>query len=206
MTLSAQALVTVAQLRAWLSAGRTLEAAGRLADEPLAQLAETASAAIAAWCDRRLLAPAAAEPIVLDGTGGSLLLLPEWPVAELVSLEIDGQPVPPHQAPNQLGYRLRAREGLLTLTGHRFTRGLGNVVVTARLGYCRQLAPTDPHHRAALDTLTQACLLLATHWHDKPAAGTYTTRDDGAPVRYVAEPLPADVEGLLRPFRRVGVG
>lgn len=205
MILSTQALVSMAQLRAWLCAGRTLEAAGRLADAPLAALAEAASAAIGAWCGRRLLAPAEPEIYRLDGTGGSLLLLPEWPVVELLDLTIDGQTVPPREPAGSLGYMVREREGLLLLSGRGFARGVGNIEVRARLGYCRMLAASEAQHQTALATLGQACLLLAAHWHDKPAAGAYATRDDGLAVRYPAERLPAEVEGLLRPFRRHAV-
>lgn len=203
MPLQANALTTVAALRAWLAQGATEETDGRLDDEALTALIGRASGAIESWCDRTLVAPAEARTYRLDGNGLTRLLLPEWPLLSLTSLTIDDHAIPEREAGGP-GWLARAEEACLLLDGYTFTRGLGNVVAVARLGYDAATAATDRRHRRALDDLEQACLMLAAFWFEKPAAARLTVTIEGRGESYDSTGWPAEVRGLLAPYRRLG--
>lgn len=201
MALNANALTTVARLRQWVSAGLPEETGGRLSDEALEALINQASAALEAWCDRVLVAPAEPVTYTFDGDGGQRLILPEWPVVSVSGVTVDGDAVPARGDVLGLGYVVRTYEGWLALVGYRFASGEQNVTVSARLGYDATLARTDRRHRRALDDLEQACLQLAAHWFAEPSA--LPTPEAGRPELDAG--LPAPVKGLLQPYRRWGV-
>lgn len=203
MALDSQALTTVLALRQWLTQDSTADTDGRLSQAALESLINRASAAIERYCDRALIAPS--EPVTwrLDGTGSRRLLLPEWPVVEFVSLQVDGQSVPPWTA-GESGYFVRAETGQLELLGLVAPRGHGNVEVVARCGYDATKAATDRQHRQALRDLEQACLLLAAHWFWSPVPGRTRVETDGAAVALAPEPWPPLFCGLLAPWRRMG--
>ncbi|NUQ01771.1 MAG: hypothetical protein HUU35_18150, partial [Armatimonadetes bacterium] len=159
MALGPQALTTVPALRAQLAGGATDDTTGRLAEASLAALIERASAAIEGYCDRVLLAPTDDQTYHLDGNGEQRLVLPEWPIAALTSLRIDGEDIAP-RGDGPSGYVAREAEGWLDLRGHTFTVGLGNIEVVGRLGYDPVLALSERRHRRALADLEAACLLL----------------------------------------------
>ncbi len=192
MALPDHSLTNVVTLREWLTRNAVSQTDGRLSDANLEALIDRASAAVAAWCDRQLVAPSIAETRYHDGDDSRRLVLPEWPVTEFVGLSIDGVAVPERVELLDAGYVVRAPEAWIELVGHTFTRGVQNVAVTARLGYDSTLAQNDARHRRALATLEQACLRLCTHWFEHPAA-----------AEAELDP-PADVRGLLAPYRRLG--
>jgi hypothetical protein len=196
MPLDATALTSIDTLRAWLAAGRTAETDGRLADDPLADLINRASSAIATWCDREIVAPADPVTYTFDGDGGQRLILPEWPLIAVTSVTVGGQTIPPAGDTDPLGWLAQPAEAWLTLQGYRFEHGVRNVSVVARLGYDPTLAATQPRHRRALETFEQACLLLCAHWFDQPEPGVAPPGGDG---------LPTEVKQLVAPFRRAGV-
>ncbi|MCC7494870.1 MAG: hypothetical protein IT204_21145 [Fimbriimonadaceae bacterium] len=199
MSLTPEALTTVATLRQWLTQDTVADTGGRFAEAPLEGLINRASSAIATWCDRRLVAPAELTSYRLDGSGGNLLVLPQWPVAELTTVRVDAQEVPPRDVGGGAGWVCDSFVGRLTLYGATFARGAQNVEVLARLGYCPSCAATQLHHSAALADLEQACLLLAACWFRRPVAELV-----GAERAAPPEPLPAEVRSLLLPFRRLG--
>lgn len=201
MALHANALTTVARLRQWVSQGLPEETGGRLSDEALEALINQASGALEAWCDRLLVAPSAPVTYTFDGDGGQRLILPEWPVVSLAGVTVDGDTLPARSDALGVGYVVRPYEGWLALVGYRFATGVQNVVVSARLGYDATLAATDRRHRRALDDLEQACLQLAGHWFAQPAA----VPSAGAGRGELDAGLPAEVKGLLQPYRRWGV-
>jgi hypothetical protein len=205
MALNANALTTVSRLREWLSEGLTATNGGRFSDERLTALINGASAAIEAWCDRVLVAPAQPVTYTFDGDGGEKLVLPDWPIVAVSTLTVDGRTVPARSDPLGVGYVVRPYEGWLALVGETFGRGTANVVVQARLGYDATLALTDRRHRRALADLEQACLLLAALWFEKPAAARLASTVGTHATRYADGELPAEVRGLLAPYRRWGV-
>lgn len=203
MALPDNALTTVAALRQWLTQDATAETDGRLAEPTLEALIARCSSAIEAYCDRTLRAPAEPQTYVFDGAGGTRLVLPDWPVVELLTVTVNDEPVPERGATG-IGYVLRAAEAWIDLIGYSFTRGVGNVVIVARLGYDATLAATDRRHRRALDDLEQASLHLARYWFEKPAAARLTGGVEGRPDSYEVDLWPAEVKGLLAPYRRLG--
>jgi len=204
MPLDDNALTTVATLRQWLTQDATADSTGRLSDSALEGLIGRATAAIEGYCERALLAPAEAETYVLDGTGGKRLILPEWPLLELVSLTIDEQAIPARAAVGEVGYMASAAEACLELTGFVFTQGTANVVAVARCGYDPALAETSRRHRQAVRDLEQACLHLCAAWFWEPVAGRTAVQQGGVAVDLEPEPWPAVVRGLLAPYRRLG--
>lgn len=204
MALCDQALTTVATLRQWLTQNQTDETDGRLADTPLENLLNRASNSIGSYCDRLLIAPAEAQDYVFNGHGGRRIILREWPIAELTCVSVDGQEIPERPSLEAIGYIARPAEAWLDLVGYSFTRGIGNVTITGRLGYDATLAATDARHKRALDDLEQACLLLARFWWEKPAAGRFTLTAGDVAEKYETSQWPSEVRGLLAGYRRLG--
>jgi hypothetical protein len=204
MALNSNALTSIDKLRAWLTQGATSETTGRLAENNLEALINRASSAIEGWCDRVLIAPATDQTYTLDGNGDRRLILPEWPVVSLTSLTIDGQEIAERADLMGLGYIVRSAEAWLNLVGYCFTQGVANVEVVARLGYDAAASATDRRHQRALDDLEQACLLLCRFWFEKPAPGRTTVSAGQQVDRYEPASWPAEVVGLLQPYRRLG--
>ncbi len=204
MPLDDNALTTVATLRQWLTQDATADTSGRLSDAALEALIGRGTAAIESYCERALLAPAMAQTYTLNGSGGKRLILPEWPLLELVSLTIDGQAIPARASLADAGYIVSAAEACLELTGYTFSAGVANVVAVARCGYDPALAATSRRHRQAVRDLEQACLHLCAAWFWEPVAGRTAVQQGGVAIALEAEPWPAAVRGLLAPYRRLG--
>ncbi|MBI2300284.1 MAG: hypothetical protein HYU66_15290 [Armatimonadetes bacterium] len=204
MSLNANALTTVATLRQWLTQSLTPETDGRLSDANLEALINRGSGAIESWCDRALVAPATALTYTFDGDDGRRLVLPEWPVVSVSTVSVDGESIPARPSLLAEGYVVRPGEAWIELVGYRFSRGIANVTVSARLGYDATLAATDRRHRRALDDLGQACLLLCAYWFEKPVGGRLTSGVEGHLQSFQPDLWPEEVKALLLPYRRLG--
>lgn len=186
---------------------RYLQISGQEHDDLLASLLRAVSAQFAAHTGRVLAAraysPDPASPdhdpdnAILDGNGHPDLLLPQYPVLELLSLAVDGQAVPP-AAPGggaSAGYLLDRAAGVLSLAAGIFSRGKANVLVAYRAGFAA--IPAD---------LAQAALEQAAVRFQESAAGqgrlgvTARTLADGS-LSYAASPLLPQVAAVLERYR-----
>ncbi|HUO92562.1 MAG TPA: hypothetical protein VMU22_06560 [Rhizomicrobium sp.] len=178
--MAATDLTTLADVKSWL--GRT----DTNSDALLASLVTRASRAICSWLQRPLLLPHGVSE-THTGTGGSVLVLKEWPVLSVSSVVVDGLAIP--QAARQSpGWALDAWNGVppgrmqaLRLRGYLFG---GPVEVTYEAGYRvtaephvvldEQVEATAPYGPWASDegvTYASGTALIATTGN--PTAGQY---------------------------------
>lgn len=150
MSVSAYALCTLAQLKAYLG----ITSADY--DSQLEDLVDAASAQAEAFTGRKLAARDYAW--ALNGTGEPDLFVPEWPLNTITTLEINGAEIPARTTWDGSGYVLEADMGLIRLSGYVFYRGMGNVEVSANAGYA-----------AAPEDLRQAVIELAA-WKAKQSS------------------------------------
>ena len=164
MTLSAEALTSLSDLK------RYLEISSSDKDALLESLIEAVSKQFAVYTGRNLTLKTysplpddsnyAPDNAVLDGSGHAELLLPQYPVAEVTSLTLDGAAISQAEPGGTSGFRLDSRAGLVVRVDGLFTRGRGNVLVAYRAGFSPM--PAD---------LAQAALEQAAVRFQESAAG-----------------------------------
>lgn len=126
-----------------------------------------------------------------NGTGGSAMLLRQYPVSAVTSLSIDGNSVPQATSYGQPGWWLADRQ--LLLFGYRFTRGIGNVLVTYTAGFVT--TPPD---------IEQACIetvLLALKRRDHIDVSSKSLA--GETISYITADLTPSAKVVLNSYRRV---
>ncbi|MGH6889798.1 MAG: phage head-tail connector protein [Rhizomicrobium sp.] len=128
-------LCTLADVKAWL--GRS----DANSDAVLASLITRTSRQIQSYLRRGLLLPRSVTEL-RDGTGGTTLVLRQWPVVSLASLAIGRETILPRAAPGAAGWALEPWDGVppgraqtLSLAGHCFVRRALNVEIVYRAGY-----------------------------------------------------------------------
>ncbi|GEP00652.1 hypothetical protein [Methylobacterium haplocladii] len=165
------------------------------------QLAISAvSERIATWCSRSFVLTEHTE--TYDGSGNPRLLMRNFPITAIASLEIEGRPVSARSNPHGPGYVHDGRR-TLDVYGYTFPRGRQNVSVTYTAGYAR--IPAD---------LVMACLdWLKTGYlaQDRPAdlvarkAGDHEERFAalGGVVRMGGKsiPMPPSVYAVLSQYQ-----
>lgn len=108
------------------------------ADDALLSMLVTAlSSYVKSWLSRGVLAADYVQSF--NGHGGTVLMLPEYPVNSVASLTIDGITIPAR--PSALGAGYTFDYDSIAVDGYRFTRGRSNVVVSWNGGY--QAVPPD---------------------------------------------------------------
>jgi uncharacterized phiE125 gp8 family phage protein len=164
------------------------------ADPLLSRLISAASAAVESWCGRSLLSAARTE--TRDGPGSAQLVLRDWPVTAVAGVTVNGASMPARPAIGQRGYVLVDAERAPTLTldgGALFPRGAGNVVVSYTAGYLT--VPAD---------LEQAVIdLVVLKFEQRTKVGKASEVIGSAQVNYTFGKIPADVQAVLAPYRRV---
>lgn len=194
--MAAQDLTTLANVKSWLSLGTTND------DALLARLITAISIAIAGYCNQNLVSQSYAA-VVLNGTGGAKLLLPEGPITAVTSLTIDGVVIPPRPAIGQAGYYFDT--DFLYVDGYAFTRpgdwpanpslrssysggqGAQNVVVSYTAGYSP--IPLDLE-QAAIET-------VALRFKARERIGLKSKMLGGETMSYDLSALPATVVSML---------
>lgn len=187
------ALTTVAELRARFAA---------LADYPdeLLELAlDDAEGELLASLDRKVIKRAAVVS-EFEGTGTGEVLLPEWPVASIELVQLDGATL------DASSYRVRAEEGVLVRRGGWYWPECAVIRAEYTAGY-------DPVPRP----LIRALHILAWIFAERQLAEAEARQGDekkvqlgAASVEYQARPadgtaadmLPWEVEGMVRRYRR----
>jgi hypothetical protein len=101
-------------------------------DGLLSTLITSASGLFATVCGRQFTTQSYTE--VRDGTGGARIMLMQTPVTAVASLTIDGRAVAASAGAPAPGF-LFSPTGMLTLIGHRFARGLSNIVIGYTAGF-----------------------------------------------------------------------
>lgn len=102
-------------------------------DDVALQLAITAvSQRIAAWCSRSFVPTDHDE--LYDGTGNPRLILRNFPIISIATVEVDGLAIAPRSVPHGSGYGSDRRR-TLDVYGRTFPRGRHNVRVVYRAGF-----------------------------------------------------------------------
>lgn len=128
-------LTTLADVKAWL--GRT----DSNSDAVLSSLITRTSRQICSYLERDSLLPRSIGEW-RDGTGGTTLMLRQWPVVALASLAVGEQIIPARSSPCGSGWTIEAWDGLppgraqlLSLAGFAFGRRRQSVQIVYQAGY-----------------------------------------------------------------------
>lgn len=212
MALNANAMTTVAKMRAYLARETTAATDGRLDQTDwMEPLINRISSAIETYCDRRLIAPSAALTYTLDGDGKAVIRLPDYPIVSITSVTLSGSgvTVPVRPSIGQPGYVLTddgRRLGHIYLEGYGTDVGRATNAVVAVCGYDATTAAGATtyarEHRAALDQLENACLQWASLIFNAPVPSAESVATESLTFAVSERRVPSRVEGLLAPFRR----
>jgi hypothetical protein len=181
-------LTTLADVKAWLQTGQS--AFPPTDDALLANLVTAASCYVQAWLNRRI-APSDYLDI-RDGTGGQRMQFACFPVSAVLSLTIDGRPIPPATSTGLSGYGFSQTQ--LSVRGYIFSCGIQNVVITYTAGY----NTTPPE-------IAQACNeLVALRYRERTRIGEISRSMGGAEtVTYSQKDMSDGIKTLLQQYRLV---
>src|SRR5579862_921097 len=133
--MAANDLCTLGDVKAWLGRSDTNS------DAVLASLITRTSRQILSYLRRPTVLPHTLNEI-RDGTGGTSLVLREWPVLSVTSLVVCGRAVPPMLSFATAGFTSEPWNGvppgraqMLALGGYVFEQDLQNVSIAYRAGY-----------------------------------------------------------------------
>jgi hypothetical protein len=181
-------LTTLSDVKAWLQTGQN--AFPTTDDALLTRLITAVSQYIQTWLNRQLAMTDYVE--VRDGTGGHRLQFACFPVVGVLSLTIDGQPVPPAQSTLAAGYSFSSTQ--LAVHGYRFNRGIQNIALVYTAGY-----PTTPPE------IAQACIeFVSLRYRERTRIGE-VSRSLGAAetVSYLQKDMSDAIKTLLQQYRLV---
>ena len=181
-------LTTLGDVKAWLQTGPNPFPATD--DALLTRFVTAASQFIQSWLGRPIAMADWVE--VRDGSGGQRLALANIPVAEVLSVAIDGIDIPPAESALAAGYVFTPTE--LVLRGYVFTRRTLNIVVTYTAGY----AEVPPE-------LAQACIeLVCLRYRERSRTGEVSKAlGGGETVTYSQKDMSDDIKTILSRYRAV---
>jgi hypothetical protein len=165
----------------------------RADDTTLARLISSVSIYFATYCARTF---ASTDWVyTTDGTNGTVIALPEWPVTDVDSVVINTATIPARPRVGAYGWvQVGDNEIRVDGAGHyAFPRGVANVVITFTAGY--DTIPAD---------LEQACLECCASWYkrkDRIDENSKTTGQET--LTYSTGPVPDTAKAVLDRYRRV---
>jgi uncharacterized phiE125 gp8 family phage protein len=176
-------LTTLDAAKAWLAIGSSND------DGLLASLVSAASQFIQTWLNRSIASQAYTE--VRNGLGMTKMAFADYPVTAVTSVTVDGVAIPASTGPTVNGY---VTDGtMLYLRGYTFTSGIQNV----SLAYVAGFAVTPPE-------VAQACIeLVAMRYRERDRIGLASKAVGGETTAYSLKDLPADVETILKNYKKV---
>lgn len=178
-------LTTLDNLKAWLSIPATQTAD----DAVLARLITAASGYIETWLGRTIGIASYTE--IRDGTGGQRLAFRHTPAQAVQSVIVDGIAISPSTGSPQPGYLFDER--IVTLVGHRFTRGESNAVLAYTAGFT-----------AIPPELEQACIELAgLRYRERDHIGQTSKGLGGESVSFSDKDMSDDIRTILTAYRRI---
>jgi len=160
-------------------------------DDPiLTRLITAVSVWIENYLDRTILT--ASYTAYLDGKGGELLALKNYPVTAVSTVEIDGAVIPSAVGlPTAMGYDFT--DYSIVLRGYRFTRGAKNIKVAYTAGFAS--VPGE---------IEQACIDLVSYWYrGRGWIGEQSKILGTQNVTYQVKDMPAQVKSVLDSLKRV---
>jgi uncharacterized phiE125 gp8 family phage protein len=152
-------------------------------DSLISSLILAVSGQIEGYCRRNLTERTYTDE-EFDGTGGSRLLLGQYPVSQITSVKIDDVEVDPSE------YKIRKGIGSLIRVKSIWPKGFLNIKVSFQAGYSE--VPAD---------LNLACKHLVMFYYKTDVANFSRTFGEGFVLR--PEALPPQIKMLLTPYRKV---
>lgn len=152
-------------------------------DGLLNTLIAACSQAIEDYCERTFTEKLY-EDEEYDGSGTKYLLLGQYPVKTIASVEVDGQLLDPSE------YKVKKSNGTLIRTSGVWPKGDINISVTYTAGYTEIPFPVQ-----------LACKHLVMSYFKADIASFSTTFGEGFVFR--PEALPAQVKALVQPYKKV---
>lgn len=164
-------------------------------DAALQRLITAASALVASFCGRKLKSTSYTE--YRNGQGGSSILLKNWPVTQLTSLEIDGKAIPARTTQGGSGYVLGDQRQFLYAPGYVFSPGQQNVKIAYTAGY----TTNDPEYRV----ISQAVIeLVAQKWKRRDHIDEQSHSLHGnITASFSQRDIPPETRLALKPFVQV---
>lgn len=177
-------LTTLADVRAFLGV------TGSADDALITRMISEHSQAMQNYVNRQLTSQQYSE--ALDGYGGNVLLLKNYPITAISSLAVNGRPIPAASGYSDPGYRFRNYE--VVLNGDCFDRGVMNVEIDYTAGY--ETVPAD---------LAGACIKwVANSYREKDRLGQASKQLNGAEtVSFIVKDMPDSVKTVLKQYMRV---
>jgi hypothetical protein len=158
-------------------------------DAPLMGLITAYSEFVRSYCNRTFSLATFTE--YFDGRNNSRQMLPEFPIASIVSLSVDGIALQPQAAFGQPGFRFD--DNCIILDGYAFTRGESNILVTWTAGYA--VIPADIAQAVNELVGLRYALRDKQGWSSKMLAGET--------VSLITKDMPSSVATVLNQYRAV---
>jgi hypothetical protein len=179
----ATALTTLANVKDWL------KITDGSADATINRMITAFSNAVANYLNRDLAAQSYTE--TYNGGGNATLMLRNYPVTAVASVNVDGAPIAAQPAFGQDGYSFS--QNAVRLVGSVFNLGFQNVQVTYTAGYTA--IPPD---------IEQAVIeWIADRYQSMNRIGVNSRTLAGESISYSLKDIPDAVELALKPYRKV---
>lgn len=177
------ALATVADVKAFAGITTSND------DALLTSLINAVSVAFVKWTDRDLESTTHTD--VMDGPGGSVMVLPNYPITAVTSLKIDGVSIPARPAVGEMGFSYN--DFSIRLHGYRFPRDFGNIEITYTAGYT--VVPDDLK-QAVIET-------VVLRYNERRRIGETSRAVEGQATSFLREELPPFAQRVIREYSRV---
>lgn len=178
-------LTTLANAKQWL--GITSPDS----DSLLERLISAASDYIQTWLNRDIAL--ASYVSRRDGTGGTRLMLRNYPVVAMSSVVVDGQSVPFSTDGIRPGYIFNDTSVMLVGNGYRFNRGYSNVLISYTAGFSS--IPTEIE-QAAIE-------LISLRYKEKDRIGIISKGLAGETISYTQKDFTDSIENALKNYKKV---
>jgi uncharacterized phiE125 gp8 family phage protein len=141
------------------------------------------------WLNRDILSQTYTK--TYNGTGGTVLVLSDYPVTAVSGVWINGNVIPLAPDFSSAGYMFD--DFKIVLRGYVFTKGLMNVKVAYAAGYSE--VPDD---------IEQACIeLVALSYRERDRVGLASKAIAGETTSFIIKDMPESVKGILNQYKKV---
>lgn len=200
MGLLASSLITVAQLKAYLLASGLV--AAEVQHDALFEILIDGVSAAFDGAVGRALAKTTYTAVYFDGNGKADLVLPNYPIISISSIEEDGDALAEGE---DYDYQLYASSGILKRTTGAWLKGSKTIKLTYIAGYTVQGGTLGTGEIALPADLKLACMIqVAREWKKAQGAEwgeTSRSFNDGS-RSFVEKGLLKEVEDVLARYRR----